>query len=238
MLNGMINKAIRYVLVLICLGSLVACKKQTGADSAEAPKLESEDQKTLYALGLVLGRNVQPFALKPEEVAVVKAGFGDAISGAKPQVELQTYGPKLNELPTRRQAEGAGDTKKKGKEFAMSVAQQKDAMTTPSGIVIRTITAGTGGSPAATDVVKVHYEGKLIDGTVFDSSIQQNEPAEFPLNQVVPCWTEALQKLKKGGKAQIVCPSEVAYGDSGQPPTIPPGATLSFEVELLDFHKP
>ena len=120
----------------------------------------------------------------------------------------------------------------------MSVAQQKDAMTTPSGIVIRTITAGTGGSPAATDVVKVHYEGKLIDGTVFDSSIQQNEPAEFPLNQVVPCWTEALQKLKKGGKAQIVCPSEVAYGDSGQPPTIPPGATLSFEVELLDFHKP
>jgi len=98
--------------------------------------------------------------------------------------------------------------------------------------------AGNGGNPVATDVVKVHYEGKLIDGTVFDSSIKRNEPAEFPLNGVVPCWREAVQKMKKGEKSQIVCPSDLAYGDAGQPPDIPPGATLSFEVELLDFHKP
>ena len=133
---------------------------------------------------------------------------------------------------------GVDETKKKGQEFANNVAKQKDATTTPSGIVIRSITAGSGANPAPDDVVKVHYEGKLIDGTVFDSSIQRGEPAEFPLNQVVPCWKEALQKLKKGGKAQVVCPSDVAYGDHGQPPTIPPGATLTFEVELLDFHKP
>jgi len=234
----MANKALRYALVLICLGSIVACKQLPGSGSSEAPKLETEDQKTLYALGLILGKNVKPFALKPEELAIVRAGLTDAINGAIPQVELETYGPKVNELAMQRESKGADETKKKGQEFASNVAKQKDATTTSTGIVIRTITAGTGSSPAPTDVVKVHYEGKLIDGTVFDSSVQRNEPAEFPLNQVVPCWSEALQKIKKGGKAQIVCPSDVAYGDQGQPPTIPPGATLSFEVELLDFHKP
>jgi len=103
---------------------------------------------------------------------------------------------------------------------------------------MRTITAGTGASPTAADVVKVQYEGKLIDGTVFDSSIKRNEPAEFPLGAVVPCWTEALQLMKKGGRSQVVCPANLAYGDRGSPPVIPPGSTLSFEVELLDFHKP
>jgi FKBP-type peptidyl-prolyl cis-trans isomerase len=87
-------------------------------------------------------------------------------------------------------------------------------------------------------VVKVHYEGKLVDGTVFDSSLKRGEPVEFPLKGVVPCWTEALQTMKKGQKAQVVCPSALAYGDRGQPPVIPPGATLSFEIELIDFHKP
>jgi FKBP-type peptidyl-prolyl cis-trans isomerase len=103
--------------------------------------------------------------------------------------------------------------------------------------VIRTITPGTGPSPTADDVVKVHYEGKLVDGTVFDSSIKRGQPVEFPLKGVVPCWTEAVQKMKKGEKAQVVCPSSLAYGDSGRP-GIPPGATLSFEIELIDFHKP
>src|SRR5262249_17707422 len=189
-------------------------------------------------LGLRVGRNSKPFALKPEELAIVKAGLTDAVTDAKPQVELETYGPKVNELAQKRAAVGADEAKKKGQEFADNVAKQKDATKTPSGIVIRTITPGTGASPTANDVVKVHYEGKLIDGTIFDSSIKRGQPAEFPLSGVVPCWTEALQKMKKGEKAQIVCPASVAYGDRGSPPVIPPGATLSFEVELLDFHKP
>ena len=162
----------------------------------------------------------------------------DAVTDTKPQVELDTYGPKVNDLAQKRAASGADEAKKKGQEFSDKAAKEKDATKTASGIVIRTITPGSGPSPAATDVVKVHYEGKLIDGTVFDSSIKRGQPAEFPLNGVVPCWTEALQKMKKGEKAQVVCPSAVAYGDRGSPPTIPPGATLSFEVELLDFHKP
>ena len=225
-------------MLLFCLTSLVACSQISGQSTAAPVKLETEDQKTLYALGLLLGRNVKPFALSAEDLAIVKAGLTDAVTDAKAQVELETYGPKVNELAQKRASVGADDAKKKGQEFADKVAKEKDATKTASGIVIRVITPGSGASPAATDVVKVHYEGKLIDGTVFDSSVKRGQPAEFPLNGVVPCWTEAVQKMKKGEKSQIVCPSSVAYGDAGSPPVIPPGATLSFEVELLDFHKP
>jgi FKBP-type peptidyl-prolyl cis-trans isomerase len=215
----------------------IACTPSPAQDGP-APKLETDDQKTLYALGLLLGGNIKPFSLTPEELAIVKAGLGDAVTGAKPQVELSEFGPKVNELAQKRAASGADEAKKKGDEFAASIAKESNATKTESGIVIRTITPGSGASPTPEDVVKVHYEGKLVDGTVFDSSVQRGEPAEFPLNRVVPCWTEALQKMKKGEKAQVVCPSAVAYGDRGAPPNIPPGATLSFEVELLDFHKP
>jgi FKBP-type peptidyl-prolyl cis-trans isomerase FkpA len=234
----MSKNLVRYVTLSFCLGSMIACTQRPVQDTSVAPNLETEDQKTLYALGLLLGRNIKPFALKPEELAIVRAGLTDAATDAKPKVEIETYGPKVNELVQKRAAAGADETKKKGQEFADNVAKQKDATKTASGVVIRTITAGAGESPGAQDVVKVHYEGKLIDGTVFDSSIKRGQPAEFPLNGVVPCWTEALQKMKKGEKAQIVCPSSLAYGDRGSPPNIPPGATLSFEVELLDFHKP
>ena len=234
----MIKNVVRYVTLSFCLGSLIACTQSSGQGASAPSKLETEDQKTLYALGLLLGTNIKPFALTPEELAIVKAGLTDAVTAAKPQVELDTYGPKVNELAQKRAATGADEAKKKGQEFVDKVAKEKDATKTASGIVIRTITAGAGASPTAGDVVKVHYEGKLVDGTVFDSSIKRGQPAEFPLNGVVPCWTEALQKMKKGEKSQIVCPSSVAYGDRGSPPNIPPGATLSFEVELLDFHKP
>jgi len=221
-----------------CLGSMVACAQTPGsAASTAAPKLETDDQKTLYALGLLLGGNIKTFALTPDELNIVKAGLTDAVTNAKPQVEIDTYGPKVNELAQKRASAGADDAKKKGQEFADKVAGQKDAKKLPSGVIVRTITPGTGASPTPDDVVKVNYEGKLIDGTVFDSSIKRGQPAEFPLKGVVPCWTEALQQMKKGEKAQVVCPSAAAYGDRGSPPVIPPGATLSFEVELLDFHK-
>src|SRR2546422_445842 len=233
----MMKKTVHSLTLSFCFCSMIACARTSGPDASAPSKLETEDQKTLYALGLLLGRNIKPFALKPEELAIVKAGLTDAVTDTKPQVEIDTYGPKVNELAQKRAASGADDAKKKGQEFADNVAKEKGAAKTASGVVIRTITAGAGASPTADDVVKVHYEGKLIDGTVFDSSIKRGQPAEFPLNGVVPCWTEALQKMKKGEKSQVVCPSSVAYGDRGSPPNIPPGATLSFEVELLDFHK-
>jgi len=112
-------------------------------------------------------------------------------------------------------------------------AAEPGAIRTASGLVYRELKAGTGASPKATDTVKVHYRGTLVDGTEFDSSYKRNEPAQFPLNQVIPCWTEGVQRMKTGGKSQLVCPASIAYGDRGSPPVIPAGATLIFEVELL-----
>jgi FKBP-type peptidyl-prolyl cis-trans isomerase len=226
-----------FVILTFCLGAAISDAQTPGQAPVSTTKLETDEQKTFYALGLLLGDDVKVFDLKPEELAIVKSGMSDAVSGAKPQVDLDTFGPKVNDLAKKRASAGADDAKRKGQEFADKVALEKDATKTASGIVIRTITAGTGASPTAEDVVRVHYEGKLIDGTVFDSSIKRNEPAEFPLGSVVPCWTEALQLMKKGGKSQVVCPAALAYGDRGSPPVIPPGSTLSFEVELIDFHK-
>ncbi len=101
-------------------------------------------------------------------------------------------------------------------------------------MIYREVSAGSGASPQATDTVKVHYRGTLIDGTEFDSSYKRNEPAQFPLNQVIPCWTEGVQKMKVGGKARLVCPSSIAYGDQGRP-SIPGGAALLFDIELLEI---
>ena len=103
------------------------------------------------------------------------------------------------------------------------------------GIAITHLVEGTGASPKATDVVVVHYHGTFDDGQVFDSSVQRGEPARFPLNRVIPCWTQGLQTMKVGGKAKLVCSPQTAYGERGAPPRIPPNATLTFEVELIDI---
>jgi FKBP-type peptidyl-prolyl cis-trans isomerase FkpA len=119
------------------------------------------------------------------------------------------------------------------KAFLDKAAAEPGAQKMASGLVYRVITAGSGASPKATDTVKVHYRGTLINGKEFDSSYARNEPAEFPLNMVIPCWTEGVQLMKVGGKSRLVCPANIAYGERGAPPDIPGGATLVFEIELL-----
>ncbi len=121
--------------------------------------------------------------------------------------------------------------------FLEKAAAEKGAVKTASGMVYSEIKPGTGEPPKATDKVKVHYKGMLTDGTVFDSSIERGQPATFPLNGVIKCWTEGVGMMKVGGKAKLVCPSDIAYGDQGRPPKIKPGATLVFEVELLEIVK-
>ena len=118
--------------------------------------------------------------------------------------------------------------------FADSAAKEPGAIRTASGLVYKELTPGTGPSPTAADTVKVHYRGTLIDGTEFDSSYKRNEPAQFPLGGVIKGWTEGVQLMKVGGKSRLICPSDLAYGDQGRPPTIPGGATLIFEIELLE----
>jgi FKBP-type peptidyl-prolyl cis-trans isomerase FkpA len=132
----------------------------------------------------------------------------------------------------QRTAAGAAEEKAKSQGFLDDAASEEGAVRTASGLVFRSLQPGQGENPKATDVVRVHYHGTLTDGTVFDSSRERGEPAVFPLNQVIPCWTEGLQKMKVGETARLVCPSDIAYGDGGRP-GIPGGATLVFEVELL-----
>jgi FKBP-type peptidyl-prolyl cis-trans isomerase FkpA len=115
------------------------------------------------------------------------------------------------------------------KAYLEKAAAEPGAVHTPSGLIYRELRAGTGTSPTATDTVKVNYKGTLVDGKKFDSS----DGVKFPLNQVIPCWTEGVQKMKVGGKSELVCPASIAYGERGQPPDIPGGATLIFEIELL-----
>jgi FKBP-type peptidyl-prolyl cis-trans isomerase FkpA len=120
--------------------------------------------------------------------------------------------------------------------FLDKAAAEPGAVKTSSGLIYKELSPGNGASPKATDTVKVHYRGTLTDGTEFDSSYKRNEPAELGLNQVIPCWTEGVQRMKVGGKSRLVCPSSIAYGDSGRPPVIPGGATLVFEIELLSVN--
>ncbi|HEY2744643.1 MAG TPA: FKBP-type peptidyl-prolyl cis-trans isomerase [Polyangia bacterium] len=211
--------------------ALPACNQMSGGGGTV--KLDNDDQKTLYALGLLIGRNLKTFNLTPAELDTVKAGLADEALGKKPQVELETYGPKVNQLRSKRMSAKADDEKKKGKAFEDKAAAEAGAERTPSGMVFKSLGGGSGESPKNTDTVKVNYRGSLIDGTEFDSSYKRNQPTEFPLMGVIPCWTEGVQKMKVGEKAKLVCPSNIAYGDGGRPPTIPGGATLVFEIELL-----
>jgi len=118
-----------------------------------------------------------------------------------------------------------------------AAAAEPGAVVTASGLIYRSLKDGNGASPTATDTVRVHYRGTFPDGKEFDSSYRRGEPIEFPLNRVIPCWTEGVQKMKAGGKAKLTCPSAIAYGERGAGGVIPPNATLQFEVELLGIRK-
>ena len=216
---------------------LAGCPKGGASGSGGAVELKTDDQKILYALGLMMGRNVASFNLTQPELDLVKKGLTDSVNGTKPAIEMEQYFPKISQLQRTRQSAKSDAEKEKAKPFLESAAKEPGAEKTASGLVFKTIKPGTGDSPKATDRVKVHYHGTLMDGTVFDSSVQRGEPAEFPLNGVVPCWTEGVQKMKVGEKAKLVCPSSIAYGDRGHPPKIPGGATLIFEIELLEIKK-
>src|SRR5207247_919437 len=141
----------------------------------------------------------------------------DGVLNRASKVDLQTYGAKVRDMRSTRGAVVAEAEKKAGQAFLDKAAAETGARKTASGLIMIPIKAGTGASPAATDKVKVHYHGTLIDGSVFDSSVVRKEPATFPLNGVIPCWTEGVQLMKVGGKSKLVCPAAVAYGDRGAP---------------------
>ena len=207
----------------------------TPAFASEAPK--NDEEKTLYAIGLAVARSLAVFDLTPAELEYVKQGIRDATEGKKPLVELAEYNGKIQALAlSRRKAKGEKATAS-GKEFLENAAKEKGAVKTESGMVYQSLKEGSGASPTATDTVKVNYVGKLTDGREFDSSYKRGTPIEFRLDGVIKCWTEGLQKMKEGGKARFVCPASLAYGDAGAGDLILPGATLVFDVELLEVKK-
>ena len=213
---------------------LLACNGQEVKTGTPA-KVETEEEKVLYALGLVIAQNtLEPFRgqFSDAEMAVVMQGFADALKGGETIVPLQEFGPKINPMLQERMKGVQAQAAAEGKAFREKAAREEGAVQTASGLIFKELRAGTGVSPRATDRVKVHYHGSLIDGTVFDSSVDRGEPITFALDQVVKGWTEGLQMMKVGGKAKLTIPPELAYGPGGRE-GIPPNATLIFEVELL-----
>lgn len=216
----------------VLLGSIVMT---TTLCAAEGPK--TEEEKTLYAIGLAVAKSLNVFSLSPAELEMVKQGLTDAQTGKKPAVDLAAYNEKVQTLAKARRKAMGEKAAAAGKSFLETAAKEKGAIKTDSGLVYSVVKEGTGASPQATDKVKVHYRGTLIDGQEFDSSYKRGTPAEFPLAGVIKCWTEGLQTMKVGGKTRLVCPSSIAYGEAGAGELILPGATLVFEVELLEIKK-
>lgn len=229
-------KKLTALAALLCTLSLTVCT----ADAAKAPvtpETTTEEQKTVYALGVLVSQQLASFDLKPEELAQFQKGLADGVTHAKTLVKAEDYIPKVQELQRTRMAVVAEKAAAAGVAYLDKASKESGATKTTSGMVIKQTKEGTGAKPAATDQVKVHYEGRFIDGKVFDSSRARGEPATFPLNGVIACWTEGVQTMKVGGTAQFVCPANLAYGEHGQPPNIPGQSTLVFDVELLDIVK-
>jgi FKBP-type peptidyl-prolyl cis-trans isomerase FkpA len=207
--------------------------KPAVAKPKPAPALTTDEEKTIYSLGLSMYRSLGQFDLSPAELELIKRALSDAAAN-KPAVDLNTWGPKIQGLAHARATRVSEREKAASAAYLLKAAVEPGAVKTESGLIYRELTPGTGASPKASDTVKVHYRGTLVNGTEFDSSYKRNEPAQFALTGVIKCWTEGVQKMKVGGKAQLVCPSDLAYGDQGRP-SIPGGAALIFEIELLDI---
>jgi len=220
------------IAALLLAAVVLACSPPAG--KPPEVKLETDDQKVIYGLGVLLAQRLESFGLNESELVIFEDGLRDGVLGRPKKVDIATLDAQLQAFASARRAAAADAERKASASYLEQAAAEPGATKAPAGYVLRTLTEGTGASPGATDTVTVHYHGTLRDGTVFDSSVERGTPASFPLDRVIPCWTQALQQMKVGGKYKLTCPSEIAYGDRGSMPNIKPGATLTFEVELLD----
>jgi len=218
------------LLLFIAVGSAYAVDKP-------ATKLE----KVSYAIGMNIASNMQNQNLEIDADQLA-AGLKAQLKGEETLLTKEEMATVLTafqqEMQMKQMAEAAAaaaKAEKENKEFLAANGKKDGVVTLDSGLQYKVIKQGTGASPKADSKVKVHYKGTLVDGKVFDSSYDRGEPAEFPVNQVIPGWTEALQLMKVGDKWQLVIPPELAYGERGAPPRIPPNAVLVFDVELLDI---
>ena len=217
----------------LCLGFAVATA------SAQKTDIKTQVDSVSYSIGLDIGDNLKQQGVEVN-TAVLAKGLADALSGSKRAMTPEQIQACMTEFRTQLMAkqqakasEVGGKNKKEGDDFLAANKKKAGIKTTASGLQYEVLKDGTGVAPKATDTVTVHYTGKLLDGTVFDSSVERNEPATFPLNQVIKGWTEGLQLMKTGSKYRFYIPSDLAYGASGAGGKIGPNAVLVFDVELL-----
>ncbi len=192
-------------------------------------------EKISYALGLSLGNNLLSSGIKQLDVAKLAKGIQDVLEQNQPEISYQEAQQVINEFFGALQAKANESVIAEGKKFLAENAKREGVVTLPSGLQYEVITSGTGVKPQASDTVKVHYHGTLIDGKVFDSSVSRGEPATFGVTQVISGWVEALQLMPVGSKWKLFIPSGLAYGAQGAGQAIAPHSTLIFEVELLDI---
>lgn len=221
--------------LLLGLFLVVGCNKDGGGSSSSDKKvaLKTEDDKAFYALGVMFGTRLKELALTEKELVFVRKGLSDAALGNKAEVDVSKMRGKIDSLFKARISKSVDVTKASGKEFLEKFLKEPGVKKTASGLAYKVIKAGSAKKPTATNQVEVHYKGTLIDGTVFDSSYDRGKTITFPLNRVIPGWTEGLQLIGEGGQVKLVIPSDLAYGDRGAPPNIPGGSTLVFDVELF-----
>lgn len=220
----------------IAASVLPACSPREAEPSATpvADAGEPAQRDVLYALGGWLGRDLAGVKITEADLPEIEAGLADALLRRPPRVAPQDVAPQVQKFLGDRRAETAREEKQAARALLAEARAEPGAERTPNGVIFRSLVEGAGAPPKLTDQVKVQYEGRLRDGTVFDTTYERGEPAVFGLTKVIPCWTEALQRMKPGGKARLTCPSDLAYGDRGLPGTVLPGALLRFEVELLE----
>jgi FKBP-type peptidyl-prolyl cis-trans isomerase len=225
---------------LLGTAAAVALAWESGAADAAASKgLESQKQKASYGVGMNVGKSFRSDLIDLDIDAFMN-GFKDALAGKESAVstaDLEKAMADLRADVSKKSEERAAANKKSGEDFLAKNKTNKDVKTTESGPQYTIEKEGTGPTPKATDSVKVHYRGTLIDGTEFDSSYKRGEPAVFPVGGVIKGWGEALQLMKVGSKWKVFIPSAIAYGEQGQPPIIPPASVLIFEIELLGIEK-
>lgn len=230
------------VAIVVTWGILALASGCTAEEKKAGQKVELKDlkDKVSYAIGLNIGKDFkqQEIDVDPELLA---QGIRDAVAGVEPQLSeeqvqetIMTFQKEMIASQEKKAKGMAEKNLKEGEAFLAETAKQEGVVTLPSGLMYKVIEEGTGPKPSAGDTVKVHYEGRLVDGTVFDSSIQRGEPATFPVTGVIPGWTEALQQMKQGAKYELYIPPTLAYGERGAGPVIGPNATLIFNVELLE----
>lgn len=230
---------------LLALGATVAPAQEVklnlpGQPAAAPAKPAFTDAQLVEEFGWFIGKRVGLTELEfsKEEIDLLLKGIALAAAGKESPYELEKIGPAMDEFMQKKQQAYVSKLKTKNSaendKFFTKLKENKAIVALPSGLHYEIVKPGDGAAPKPTETVRVHYTGTLLDGSVFDSSVQRNEPAEFPLDQVIPGWTEGIQKMNKGGKIKLYVPPHLAYGDDGRP-GIPPGSTLVFEVELLDI---